>query len=322
MSRRYVASCDCGFSRTYTAHSHATRALTAHSCQTRHRRSCRRCGWTHTARTAGIADRAKRSHSCEHQLTRRGARLRGEFRRSLVDRTPQPCRHLYAAHEHGTYACYVADECRCPPCSAANRDYERDRTRQQAYGRWNGLVDADPARQHLLALMAAGMGLKRIVAVSDLSQGMLWKLIYGKKRPDGSRTPSRRIRPATEARILAVGLDLADGAVIDNGPSTRRVQALVAAGWSMSKLAHRLGIEPGNFHALAHGTRRVTVETAKAVHQLYVDLVGVAPPENGHRDRIAASRARRYAAEHGWAPPLRIGGRAWIGTALDLDGAA
>ena len=252
-------------------------------------------------------------------MLKRGARLRGEFRRGLVDRTPKRCLHKEAAHVHGSYACYVADRCRCDPCSAANRDYEADRVRQQAYGRWNGLVDADPAREHLRTLMAAGMGLKRIVAVSDLSQGMLWKLIYGKKRPDGSRTPSRRIRPDTELRILAVHLDLAAGALIDNAASTRRLQALVASGWSMSKLARRLGIYPGNFTALAHGTRAVTVETAKAVHRLYGELVDVAPPQAGHHDKVAVSRARNYAAAHGWPPPLRIRGRVWMGSPLDLD---
>jgi hypothetical protein len=320
LSRRYQASCDdCGLDRTFTTLGHATRALVDHDCRTAHRRSCRGCGWTVTSRTAGIADRAKRAHSCERQMLNRGARLRGEFRRSLVDRAPKPCLHLYADHQHGTYACYVQDECRCEPCSAANRDYEANRTRQQAYGRWNGLVDAGPAREHVRALMAQGMGLKRIVEVSDLSQGMLWKLLYGKRTADGTRTPSRRIRPVTEARVLAVELDLAEGARIDAAASTRRVQALVAAGWSMSRLAERLGIHPGNFTPLAHGTRQVTVETAKAVHALYAELVDVAPPSERRWQQGSVTRARRYATEHGWAPPLRIGGRAWIGSPLDVD---
>lgn len=38
-------------------------------------------------------------------------------------------------YDHGTHACYVQDHCRCDDCTRANRDYERNRIRQKAYGR-------------------------------------------------------------------------------------------------------------------------------------------------------------------------------------------
>jgi transcriptional regulator with XRE-family HTH domain len=216
----------------------------------------------------------------------------------------QPCLHKVANHQHGTRNCYVLDRCRCEPCRIANRAYENDRMRQHLYGRWNGYVDAEPARQHVRSLMAQGMGLKRIVAVSDVSQGGLWKLVYGKKRPDGTRTPSRRIKPETERRILSIKPDLADGAVIDSTGATRRIQALVAIGWSQSKIAARLGLLPANFTPLVHGTRGVTVATARAVAKLYDELWDVLPPNEEWRDKISYTRAVRHAAAHGWAPPL------------------
>lgn len=291
--------------------------MTAAAVERPFKRWCRRCGWTGAYKSAARADDRKRRHSCERHLRAKGARLRREFREAMVDRTPKPCRHKIAEHVHGTYACYVADECRCPPCAAANRTYEAQRTRQQAYGRWNGLVDAEPARRHVRRLMEQGMGLKRIVEVGGASQGQLWKLLYGKKHPDGTRTPSRRIRPDVANRLLAIELDLADGARVDGTLTTRRIQALVANGWSQSKLAARLGVLPGNFLHIAHGRRDVTVATARAVHALYRELVDQAPPEETQRDKIAASRARREAREHGWAPPLRIAGRPWIGSAFE-----
>lgn len=139
----------------------------------------------------------------------------------MTDRTPKPCLHKIANHQHGTYACYVLDRCRCRPCADAHAAYNRERVRQQAYGRWDNYVDAEPARRHVRLLMAQGMGLKRIVAVSGVPSGSIWKLLYGKRQPDGTRTPSKQL-----------------------------------------------------------------------------------PPAIGHRDKIAASRARNYATRAGWAPPL------------------
>lgn len=156
------------------------------------------------------------------------------------------------------------------------------------------------------------MGLKRIVAASDVSQGLLWKLVYGKRRSDGTRTPSKRILRTTHERILAIEIDLAPGARIDRTGTVRRIQALVALGWSQSKIADRLGIRRANVTPLAHGRRDVTVATAKAVHRLYDELSMTLPPNTEYRDRIAASRARNYARAHGWLPPL-----AWDDSLID-----
>lgn len=277
------------------------------------RRWCRVCGWKGTYATAAKGDYAKKRHSCKRWIARAEAATRGEQLRARVDRTPKPCLHKQANHQHGTYACYTLDGCRCLPCAQAVREYEQNRVRQQAYGRWNGLVDAEPSRRHVRALMDAGMGLKRIVAVSGIPQGQLWKLMYGKKRPDGSQVPSKRVRPSTEARILAVRLDLADGARVDSIGAVRRLQALVALGWSQSKVANRLGILPANFTPVIQGRRStITVAHDKAVRALYDDLSMRLPPEVEWRDKIAAARARNYAKARGWLPPL-----AWDDDQLD-----
>lgn len=228
-----------------------------------------------------------------------------------VDRTPKPCLHKIANHEHGTYAAYVLDLCRCEPCATANRLYERNRTRQQAYGRWNGYTDAEPARQHVHALMAQGMGLKRIVAVSDVSQGVLWKLMYGKRRPDGSQIPSRRIKPETERRILAVKADLAPAIKVDSTGTRRRLQALIALGWSVGQISKRSGLDRQRLDGALHG-RDVIKATRDAVTALYDELWDAPPPETNQRERIAASRSRRRAALNGWVPPL-----AWDDDTID-----
>lgn len=307
MVAQYVVSCDCGWTRAYSARGRADLWASRHRCPDApraHRRRCTSCGWSGIFKTAGIANRSKASHSCEHQLLLKGQRLRGELRRLLVDHTPKPCLHKVAEHQHGTHACYVLDRCKCPACSVANATYESERSRQHAYGRWDNYVDAEPARQHVRALMAQGMGLKRIVTTGAISQGGLWKLIYGKRRPDGTQTPSRRITKRIAEQILAVELDLADGAVVSAHGTVLRIRALVTLGWSQSKLAARLGIQPSNFRLA--GTMHTTANRAAAVRALYAELSMTLPPEDRHHDRSAASRARKYAADRGWLPPLAL----------------
>lgn len=285
---------------------------------TRYLVSCTGCPFHGKYRSRGTADYAFGRHSCDRYQRRAAEAIRYVERNAAIDRTPKPCHHKQADHQHGTYACYVLDACKCLPCGTANRTYEADRTRQQAYGRWNGLVDAEPARQHIRALMAQGMGLKRIAAVSGVAHGVLWKLIYGKRKrlksgkPSKRRTPSRRVRPETEARILATKVDLADGARVDGFGAARRVQALVALGWSMAKIAARLGIQRSNFTSFAHGRTDISVAHDKAVRALYAELSMQLPPQESHRDKIAASRSRNLAKALGWLPPL-----AWDDESLD-----
>ena len=237
------------------------------------------------------------------------------------------CAHKRAHHAHGTRNAYVLDRCGCAPCTKANRDYENARVRMAAAHQWaperpatpTDLVDAGPAREHLQALMAAGMGLKTIAAKSGVAHGSISAVVYGKPTPDPKerRPPRRRITRDLEARILAIGLQLADGATVDGTGTARRLQALVACGWSISKLAARLGFNPSNITPVVHGTRQVTVATRRAVAALYDELWDAAPPEADQRARIAASRSRRFAATRGWVPPL-----AWDDDAIDDPAAA
>jgi transcriptional regulator with XRE-family HTH domain len=239
-----------------------------------------------------------------------------EQREALVDRTPKPCHHKRANHQHGTRACYVLDACRCHPCSKANAEAENWRERQKAYGRYNKYVPAGPVREHVRTLMDAGMGLKRIVAVTGVSQGTMWKLMYGKRRPDGTCIPSRRVLRDTAEKLYTLDptwtgpLPLADGAILTTDASyavSRKLQALVALGWSMSELGRRLGItHVRNAIPVVKGERRLTAATAKKADALYEQLSMTLPSETNQRQRIAASRSRRYAKAHGWVPPLDL----------------
>lgn len=272
------------------------------------------CGWHGEYDSQARADFARRRHSCERWQQKRAKARRRVQRSRGVDRTPQPCHHKQVRHQHGTYACYVQDACRCTPCARANADYEQQRTRRNAYGRSN-LTDAAPVRAHVEQLGEAGIGLKTLAARSGVSHGALWKLMYGKTRPDGTRTPSQRIRKDTAAAILAVKPDLdtlADGARIDGTGTRRRIQALMACGWSVPRIVAEAGVadrQPVD-HALNH--EKVLAATAKAIADAYDRLWDTAPSERDQRERIAAARARNRALAAGWAPPL-----AWDDDAID-----
>jgi len=222
--------------------------------------------------------------------------------------------------EHGTRARYAwgPDEhdepgigCRCGRCTNANRAEAAHRSRMIAYGRWQPYVDAGPAREHVRTLAGAGIGWKRAAGLAGVSTGSMSKLVYG---GPGNRPPARRIRPETAARILAVRAApeaLGGAALVDATGTRRRLQALVACGYSKSRLAERLGMLPGNFaQVMTRG--QVQAGTERAVRALYDGLWDVPPGESGHRERISVSRAGRYARERGWAVPM-----AWDDEALD-----
>lgn len=105
------------------------------------RRSCRRCGWSGEFTTARRGDFAKSKHSCARWLEKAAAAERGRARMQAVDRTPKPCLHAGQPHEHGTYATYTWDKCRCLPCKDAATKYERERVRQKAYA-WSTSASA------------------------------------------------------------------------------------------------------------------------------------------------------------------------------------
>lgn len=268
---------------------------------------CDNCGWTGKATTPARAAHSLRLHSCEKHIARTQAAARGEERRASVDRTPKPCLHKQANHQHGTRACYVLDKCRCTPCGRANREDEVKRVRLHAYGRWDNLVDAQPVRDHIAALRDAGMGWKRVAFLAGVSNGAMTKLIYGMN----GKAPSRRVRRETADAILGIQPAPAPGVRVDSTGTKRRLQALVAIGWSIEKLAAASGIDRQRLDGAMRG-RQVLLDTKTRVIALYDELWDQRPPEGDHRARIAAERSRNRARANGWLPPA-----AWDDDTID-----
>jgi hypothetical protein len=159
--------------------------------------------------------------------------------------------------EHGSNAKYKVEGCRCTDCSQATSKHNRARARsvEPAY------VTAGPARAHVRELSEAGVGLKQIVKACGVSQGALWKLMYGK-----NGKPSKRIRRSTEQRILAVTpADVAPGGRIDAAPTWVLIDEMVAAGTAKTEIAAAIG-QSGPLQ-LARTT--VTARNARAVADLH-----------------------------------------------------
>lgn len=199
---------------------------------------------------------------------------------------------------HGTRSAYK-DGCKCEPCRLANSRYSK----LQRYRSLTGfvtLVDAGPVKAHVAMLRASGVGRRTIAMRAGVSLTVIDRLVG-----INTEKPANRVRPDTARRILAVGTgDLAPGAHVDTTGTSRRLQGLVAIGWTQTELARRIGWSVSNLNTLARAGRPyVTVDTARLVAVLY-DELSMTPGPSG--------RARSVASRHGWLPPL-----AWDDEQLD-----
>lgn len=274
MSARYQASCDCGWHGTYPTDGQARLALGRHSCERQHRL------------------RADAHAALE--------------REKAIDRTPKACLHPVAAHQHGTYAAYTLDACRCLPCTAARSAYDAARARRRAYERPT-MVPAQPVRTHVYALKAAGLGKRTIAQLSGVSATALDKLLRGYGRDGAWKPPSRRMTKAVADALLAVPLpalgDYASGARVDATGTRRRLQALTALGWSVKRLCGEHDLDRQALDHALGGAQLTTARTAQTVAAAYQRIGDRPPTMRSPADAGAVTRAKNKAALSGWTPP-------------------
>jgi DNA-binding phage protein len=192
---------------------------------------------------------------------------------------------------------------------AKNR-WARRRRRLIGYGQWQPFTDAEPARQHVLAIKATGMGLAGIAKHTGVNRGSLDHLLYG----SGHIPPAAQIRTENAQALLAYWPsldDYEDGATIDGTGTRRRMQALAVAGWP-SRAVHRR-IQIGNPQSIEklRACTKVTARLARAIRDFYNEVSAKTAEDYGIEPWVAG-RTRTFAAKAQWA-----GSEAWDDDTID-----
>lgn len=217
------------------------------------------------------------------------------------------CACKRANHQHGTESAYVHDRCRCDPCSLA----KRRASKRTAHLAGRQYTDPAPARTRVLELLGAGMPFGQIEALTGVNRTGLRYLIGD----IAGRQRASRVRVTTAAAILAVhptAHDSRASGLCDPTGTVRRLQALMAIGWPIRRLAQVSRIS--NLPAIrieAGAGRPVRASTRAAVRTLYDELWDVDPRTRGV-DQRRWTLTRKRAALQGWPPPA-----AWDDDSID-----
>lgn len=201
---------------------------------------------------------------------------------------------------HTNLSCVKHHGCTRPECRQRYRDWQKRRYRRQGYGTWQPYVDAEPVRQHLLKLRAAGISYGNVARQAGLYPATVSSILYHVS----GRPRKKKLRPETAQKILAVQPRrelLPAGRTIDATGTRRRLQALVAAGWPMIRLGEHINVHPNQVRRLTQAPH-VFVRTARSVADAYNRLTLEDPEAHGVTPG-AVLKAKRFATKHGWAPP-------------------
>lgn len=174
------------------------------------------------------------------------------------------------------------------------KHWEHDQRQRVASGDWvAGWEPAEKVVAHLDALLESGLSYRRIAEASGLTIQGLYMF-----------RSRKRVRLGNAQALYAVPVNgfresERSGYVPIIGLS-RRVQALIAIGYTQVDLASRIGIAVDGLSEIVHQKRPwVQVSTAKRISAVFDELqMTDAGNSKGN------SRARNLARRNGWAPPL------------------
>lgn len=219
------------------------------------------------------------------------------------------CDCLRAKHEHGTRESYISCKCRCPECREAATLAARRFERQKVYGRSKAhQVDAEPARKHLKRLRRRGWGIRAVSKETGVSKSTLQRVLYG--TPSKGIRNTKTVKAELSERILAftpiaTRKKYADTKIelTDSTGSRRRIQALMARGYSLPVLAIEDGSKSDKFKRVL-ASQRVLATTADEISRLYDKLWDKNPPSRTVGERISIGMSKKLAADNGWLPPM------------------
>lgn len=198
-------------------------------------------------------------------------------------------RHRCTKHRPGSAACYTRHGCLCQECRQALRRQEKTR---QHFG--SGRVPASVVADHLQVLLQT-MGRAEIGRLSGIHSTNLAHII------DGRQATIHQDLAAALLAIKPVPIRQQLTGEVDGCGTTRRVRALMYAGWWPTEISRRSGVPTEQILRVANGAPRVFARTRALIDAAYGKLWDQSPPPcRSHLD----ARARNRALREGWSAAL------------------
>jgi len=185
--------------------------------------------------------------------------------------------------------------------------YARDRYQQQQSGTWAPFTATAPVRAHVDQLREAGMTSEQIAQTSGVSVSTLTRLLRVSRMTTAAADAILAIPTATQATQATPATSntpAAPGGAGSRLNATHQLQALVADGWSLTRLADAAAIDERTAWRTVHGYTAPSPRTTAAVGALY-ERLRLDDPGDG----AAAVRSRRRAERQGWTSTTDLEGR-------------
>ncbi len=160
------------------------------------------------------------------------------------------------------------------------------------------LVSAEPVRQHVLKLRAAG-GTYQSIGRAAGTGAMTVHRIANARRPTVQAEVADRLLAVTEAEVGSLRPS--------PGGTMWRLRGLVAMGHTCSRMAAATGIPAATLRRIVR-CEALTVSPAllQAVSALFDAWWDKTPPRRTRQEKLAAGNALKRAALNNWPPPAGL----------------
>jgi hypothetical protein len=160
------------------------------------------------------------------------------------------------------------------------------------------LVSAQPVREHVLRLRAAG-GTYESIGLAAGTAPMTVHRIVNARRPT--------VRAEVARQLLAVGEADIRRVPPSPGGIMWRLRALVAMGHTCSRMAAATGVPPATLRRIVRGeARTIRPELQQLAITLFDAWWDKTPPRRTRREKLAAGTALKRAALHDWPCPAGL----------------
>jgi predicted ArsR family transcriptional regulator len=192
------------------------------------------------------------------------------------------------------------DVCSRPHCDLVAARRQLCNKHYRHWRNQNTRVSVEAVRAHIGALNAAGVNNNTIARTAGVS----WRSVYGitsAQRQDQTTVRADIAHAILNLSIPARVLDLEGAVLVSNCGTQRRLQALIALGYTNLQLAQGMSMRHREFcRLLNYDGSYVTVRYARAAADLFNRLELTEVPST-----VAASRSRNRAQRNNWALPLQ-----------------